>query len=242
MTTTPDKLEVRTHVAELIAKLKVYAKTEFDVNVDILRPVITFNICNRKGWGGIDKIKRPVMRLNLGEVVSYPVVGYSEYASLARNPAIGSFYSTNWKHWVSALVIHEFAHVIQFSLPHSNSKLKKGANFYERLGRHEGGHGYFFQRTYKILRDEFLNAEIERPAYGKLAKDFEVPADQVAAKKDYSTCHYLVGKNLLINSTVYTVLGLKTSNRKYPIIAVSKTGRRVKMSVDFAENSVIRTK
>ncbi len=234
----PSKIEVTNHVNTLVAQLKAYAVSELDVNVNSLRPNIGFKICGRYGTGGCGKMGEPTMKLNLGYIITYPVVGVHEYRSYAWDPRIGGFKTTEWKDWVDCLVLHEFAHVLQFALirKHRTDRSQRTVNV-PGFGMSESGHGYYFQRIYAKLRAKFLNDRIT-PHYGNPGQEFLIP-DEVKqaerAKKEAKrkaavvTEHPYIGLKVTFKGRIYTIKEVNTRNRKYPYIGVSADGQRLKI-------------
>lgn len=238
----PTKTEVTAHVNKVIAELKEFAKTELDINVDALRPNISFKICQRYGSGGHRGFV-PVMKLNLGYVITYPVLGVHEYRSYAHDPRIGGFHTTDWRIWVETLVYHEFAHVVQFQLIHKHRVGFIGSTVYvPNFGYSDNGHGPFFQRIYAKIRGKFLNHRIS-PLYRNPAKEWDIPQDVInaelaaRAKKraaKISTDHPLMGIKVKYGGRIYELREYKASNHKYPLIGVAACGARLKMPEDFA--------
>lgn len=66
---------------------------------------------------------------------------FSEYAGFENDPEIGQFFSEDWQHHIKALVLHEWAHVVQF-------------NGTKPAGQ---AHGHTFRLVYRTLRQELLN-------------------------------------------------------------------------------------
>lgn len=234
----PSQKEVTQHVNATIAVLKEFAKTEFDVNVDELKPVIGFRDCNRTGRAGM-KDGKPFMKLNLGEWVTYETVGCIEYRALARYPAIGGFYTTDWKLSLEALIYHEFAHNVQFMLKYSKSRLREANNYFKGIGYFEANHGPFFQRIYAIIRNKFLNHRIQ-PCYANPPRAFDKPdASPVARNGNVIKEFAHKGTRVKCRGKIYTVCEYKVSNRKYPYIGVSDCGQYLKMPLDYLLNNAV---
>lgn len=229
MTYIPTRNEVKQHVESLISELVKFAKTEFDVEVSSLSPVIRFRDTQIIGRAGVDQYSRPQMNLNLYRLVTYPVVLYSEYKSLAGIPSIGSFRTTNWKEWLDALVLHEFAHVVQFSLKRQRTSLRIKGDTFERLGEFENGHGVFFQRIYSILRRRYLNDRIKHEAI--VGQAFDAPAIQRKERPKIVADNPYLGRVAMIHGQRFTVVEIHPRNHKYPLI-VSNGKTRYKISIN----------
>jgi len=231
----PTKNEVTAHVNKLIIDLKAFAIARFDANVNILQPNIGFRICDRLGRAG-RRNGVPFMKLNMGSVLQFPVIGVTEYKSYAHNPAIGGFVTNNWKDWVDALVLHEFAHVLQFELIHKHRQPLQRLPYVPGVGYSEAGHGAFFQKLYGILRDKFLNDRIT-PLYGNPERDFDnaghemsAAAKRIKRREDkVITVHPYIGKQLIYKGIRYEIKEVNLRNRKYPYIGISVDGKRLKV-------------
>lgn len=236
----PKQTEVLTLVNNLLGELKSYAKERFDVNVDNLKPKLGFRETKRLGTGG-SKGGEAWFKLNLGKYTKYQVAGFVEYKSFTYSTKIGGFKSDNWEHVVAALVIHEFAHVIQYALQTPMNKLwvksKNGIHYYDGLGWFERNHGSFFQRIYAILREKFLNHKLTDIGWYGLA--FVATADQVEeellkkkAKNERRTAvvkHELVGRRVTYKGQLWTIVGFRKQNRRCPWIAVNARGNELRM-------------
>lgn len=229
----PTKHAVQKHVEETVVALKLFAKSKFNLDVDNMVLKITFNECKRIGIAGTNHSRVPFMKLNLGALVRYPVLGYSEYRSYAASSKIGGFDTTDWRVWLEALVYHEFAHVMQFSL-HTHM-VRQNSYYHSELGRFESGHGAFFQRIYSMLRDEFLNHRIV-PLCGNPKKTFDRPIQVSNFPADLIG---LIGQRVRYRNTVYTLIEYDPRRHKYPLLGVSNNGRRLKMPVEFAQANMV---
>lgn len=91
------------------------------------------NVTN--SWGGINRLGIPTITISL----SYHSVGgwYTEYARIAKDDEIGSFWSNNSMHHLQAVVAHEVAHAADYWDGDASS------------------HGSEWRRRYRILRRHF---------------------------------------------------------------------------------------
>lgn len=228
----PTQTQVSRHISAIIAEYIAFARERFDVDISSLKPIITFRKTLRLGSGGLDKHNNPYMRLNLGSIVQHDVLAYNEYKDLARYRSIGGFATNNWQHWIEALVLHEVAHVVQFSLPYSKSKLRISAKTYNTIGHYENGHGKFFQTIYHVFREKFLNHKIDAAKLGNQPRMFDCPNDALPVKrKTIIATHPYLGKLVMLRGSRFEVVEYIKSNRKYPIIVCQVNGtKRFKMS------------
>lgn len=234
----PTKNEVLAHATSFIAELKEFARSKFDLNLPTFTPTIKFTNANQLGLAG-RRDGQPFMMVNFGHIIKYPVLAYDEYKRLAPKASIGSFYTNDWKLWVEALILHEFAHVIQFNIITSKSKLKLSQNVIDGYGIFETGHGRFFQRIYKTLRDKFLNHKI-RPSYCHIGKQFDMPkTDRPVNKSTVTTEHPLMGVRISLHSQVFTVVGYDKRKYKYPFIVQSDAGQKFRVSEKYVKSFVI---
>lgn len=236
----PTKSEVLAYANAKIEEMKVFSNKRFDLQIDRMIIDINFKDTNRLGLGGRHN-GLPFIRFNLGKLIKYEVAGYNEYANLQRYVGITSFYTKSWKLWLDALIAHEFAHAVQYALPISRSSLSQGKNYFQGLGKAESGHGPFFRKIYRILRDEFVNMNVSDVYHS--VKHFDIPeeviADIVAAKKAkraaaMHTDHYLIGSKIPFRNKIYTIREVNTRSRKYPLVAYNDSGERLNMPEDYA--------
>lgn len=234
----PSKNEVFVFANSFVSQLKEFAKTEFDLDLSNFTPTIKFTNANQLGLAG-RRNGRPFMMVNFGYITKYPVLAYDEYKRLSSKASIGSFYTNDWKLWAEALILHEFAHVIQFNIIESRSKLKLSQNVINGYGIFESGHGSFFQRIYKTLRDKFLNHKI-RPSYCHIGKQFDVPKTDVRVKKSTVTeDHPFMGVRISLHNMVYTVVGYDKRKYKYPFIVQNDMGQKFRVSERYVKSFVI---
>ncbi|MNK47836.1 hypothetical protein D3C87_666560 [compost metagenome] len=236
----PTRTEVTAFATAKIEEIKTFANKHFDLKIDRMIIDINFKDTNRLGLGG-RKGAYPFMRLNLGKLVKYEVKGYNEYATLQSYVGVSSFYTTNWKLWLETLIVHEFAHVVQFALPNSTSKLQSRYNYFDKLGRFENGHGDFFKAIYRVLRNEFVNDRISDVYHN--VEVFDIPdedkQERIAARKEkrakqISTEHPLMGSKIPYKGKVYVISEYNKRAPKYALVGVAACGARLRMPEDYA--------
>lgn len=224
MTYVPTRKEIQDHVVRRTDEIRIFSNNHFDINIKPFRVKTTFKNTKRLGLGGLDKFGNPLIRLNLHCLETYPVCAWIDYRSLQRVRGIESFATTNWKDWLDALILHEFAHVIQFVLPRSQSSLRSGNNFnlYDSLGRFDNGHGDFFIRILRVLRENFLNNRIELVYPSDYFKAFDMPEEVTERVPVISEFH---GQKVRLGEGMFEVVDYLAKNRKYPIIVSNGTKR-----------------
>jgi hypothetical protein len=233
----PTQNEVAAHLKSSFHRMVRFANIRFDISSDLARTAFTasFRDCKRLGMGGIKcvrGVRRPFIKLNIHDVIKYPVVGYSEYRSFNDNRRIGGFRTTDWRLWVDALIAHELAHVIQFILPGSQSRLRKDAVTFEGLPRFESNHGDFFRAIYAILREEFVNPQLDAIG-GFQGSNFNKPEGTVSPRMQRTriTENFpFQGRKVHLGSLRLEVIEFNRSARKYPFVAITPAGKRYKIS------------
>lgn len=242
----PTKAEVEARVQKKIVEMIEFSRTEFGAIIPQFKAKISFRNCRRLGRAGTDKCGNPTMRLNLYNLVTYPVRGYTEYKSLAYRRPIGSFMTNDWTVWLDALVAHEFAHVVQFTLYMGRIKSDPMSQFrpmkFEGIGYFERGHGRFFQTIYRALRAQFVNPRITD--YSVPAKDsdtFDTGGEPMfKTKRELKPCKFN-GAKLYISGRLYTVIGANARGRVYPYIAENaETKHRYKLSESHIKQYMIK--
>lgn len=236
----PTQSEVAAHLKGSFARMMRFATERFDLGGSggISNALLTFSFrdCKRLGLGGIKNIRgvrRPFIKLNLHNVVSYPVVGFSEYRSFNGSTRIGGFPTQDWRQWVDALLAHELAHVVQFVLPGSTSALRVSAVQFDGLPRYEGNHGDFFKAIYGILRAQFINGEVKSIGTHAPGKDFDIPAGTLPTRLQRTriTENFpFQGRMVHLGSLRLEVIEFNKSARKYQYVAQTPTGKRYKIS------------
>lgn len=236
----PTRNEVKAFATAKIEEIKAFANVYFDLQIDKMIIDINFKDTDRLGLGG-RKGSLPFLRFNLGRLVKYGVKGYNEYSTLQSYVGVASFYTTNWKLWLETLIIHEFAHVVQFALPLSASKLQSRYNYFDKLGRFENGHGDFFRAIYRVLRNEFVNDRISDVYHRVDVFDMtdDDKKERVAAKvakraKQISTVHPLMGSKIPYKGKVYVISEFNKRAPKYALVGIASCGARLRMPESYA--------
>lgn len=83
---------------------------------------------------------------------------FTEYKHIEQDPVIGSI-KGNWKTIITALVAHEFAHALDYSVdawPHL-TKPEGFSAYNPKTNREKRGHGESWQLIYRDLREKFVN-------------------------------------------------------------------------------------
>lgn len=121
---------------------------------------------------GRNILQKPYMILELARFKE-KVNGHLEYKSYANNMFIGSFKSHDWKTCLKALISHELAHCVQYSISYTQSSLRDTTTdlvSFMGLGvfieSADEAHGQFFQNIYRRLRREFVNDTVEQYCMG----------------------------------------------------------------------------
>ena len=152
-----------------IARQVKFCQTYFDLT-DEWQPYVKLNFSarNKASEAGRNVLQKPYMILELGDYL-FPLTGFREYDEYASNMFIGAFKSSDWQVCLRALISHELAHCVQFSLPVSESTLRDATQAeaaFHGLGVYSLGHGAFFRKIYRVLRQEFVNHHVEEFCMG----------------------------------------------------------------------------
>lgn len=91
----------------------------------------------------------PFISLSLFRFTNPRCTRFVEYESFAKDPTIGTFCGNSWEKALNALLAHEIAHAIQYSI--------KDNEIIEMLGGYSIGHGVFWKNIYTLLRVNFVN-------------------------------------------------------------------------------------
>jgi hypothetical protein len=155
---------VEEFVKHEIARQVNFCQTYFDLTKK-WQPYmkLSFSAKNKASQAGRNVLQKPFMVLELGDYLD-AVTGFIEYQDYADNAFIGAFKSEDWRVCVRALISHELAHCVQFTLPVSESTLRdatQAETAFHGLGVYSNGHGEFFQKIYCVLRKEFVNHLVE---------------------------------------------------------------------------------
>ena len=225
----PTQAEAYNFIHEFLSEITPFVENEFDIKID-LTPVITNKDLKYYGRAGYVN-GRQTFRLNIGALLKYQVNAYREYKALDRFYGIGSFATEDWREWLKALILHEMSHVIQFSLPNQKTDLHISDRRFKRLGFFENGHGDFFRRIYKILRNEFL------PGKEPLREDIKAFSGKEYKRKTFVQNHPMVGSEFETSLGKVVVLSYHTNRPKYPFVIRTETGKKYKVYEHFLQNS-----
>lgn len=232
----PTQAEVLQHYRNSFKRMVEFAKVRFDNDqLNSILFQVSFRDCKRWGQAGIKTLRgREVVfiKLNVFSLIQFPVQGFTEYKSYARNSRIGTFATQDWRVWADALLAHEFAHVLQFTLPRSNSKLRLTATRYEGLGTYENAHGDFFQSIYRVPREEFINEHVtQRGTFAK--QDFDRPASArkpTVRKMVTDSFPYKDRTVRLPGGIDVRVVAFLSNARKYKFVGETVAGKRYRFS------------
>lgn len=176
------KEEVDEYATRLLIELASFCKNKFNLPNDwfpnlILNYSRTFLVSR----GGVDANNKPEMKIAARRFL-FPVTGHVEYASFATNKVIGAFTSDNWRTVLIAIMSHEIAHCVQFSMA-ARAKVATGkpmaSSYIAGLGKLELHHGLFFQRIYVEIRQKFVNPFLTDGVKGKSPKTDAVAPDAI---------------------------------------------------------------
>jgi hypothetical protein len=233
----PTKSQVIAQIEQLIANLKDYAKDEYDLNVDNLDLKIKFKSCDFLGTAGFH-IDKPVMKLNILSFISKEVIGYKEYPRISRNSHIGSFESNDWRLVLDNLVVHEFAHVIQYGFVYSPQKSKliecdgisKKDYYIKNHGWFNTSHSDFFQSIYTDLRMKFINHRVN----GRIGVDIpaifkhEIKPQEPNTPKHKPENKGFEGAKIQVKDSIFTFSHFTERKMKYNMVFVSQAGKTVR--------------
>jgi DNA-binding PadR family transcriptional regulator len=129
--------------------------------------------------------------------------------------------------WVDAVVAHEMAHVVQFTLPR-----QRPATTYEGLGKYEGSHGSFFQAIYRIMRVQFINNRVTGVGRLRERTEFQRTEEQVQVivSRKRTDRFELEGRTVRLGGLALTLVEFDLKARKYQYIGVTAAGKRYKLS------------
>lgn len=140
---------------------ETYNAPEFDCQVKI-----DPSPRRRSSWGGYSPKKGGHISLAINKACTAAVenktINFKEYASFARDSKIGSIFNVSWKTWLTCLIAHEIAHVVQF---HPLTKFEACESFgWEGLDPRNSsliGHDIFWKKIYQDLRTKFVNGNLD---------------------------------------------------------------------------------
>lgn len=159
---------------------------------------ISFNKRKKNSRAGRNVHKKPFLELALAAYLQ-PVNGFLEYQDYTTNMLIGSFKSHSWQLCVTALISHELAHAVQFTMPAVMAEVQPESTeqaMYYVLGKKGGDHGDLFRLIYKTLRKEFVNAQVEPYCLGVEPKPIPKPKHEMAGTVFH---HVELGKCTITN-------------------------------------------
>lgn len=155
-----DKVAINKHATLYADSVSTWVTKNIDSDFNLATVHLDWDTSRRSSRGGM-YAKGP--GINIAMAYSYPqgrkhTFKFHEYASYAKDPVIGDFYSNNPVHYLNAVVVHEIAHAIQWFM-------------YKKYNTRCKPHGPMFKKYYAILRKEFIN--IKLPNQAALKKDYE---------------------------------------------------------------------
>lgn len=234
----PSKNEVTEYANTRYYEFVQFAREKFEIcdSIPFWLEIQNKGVSGYTGLGGYrlakkGKLEGPFIRLEIHDIINYPVLAYNEYASIKKISGLQSFETNDWKEWLDALILHELAHAIQYAMyfrSHSFGTLVRSDNVlhFKYVGSYEKGHSNFFKRIYFILREKFLNYRIKNKVfYSKTINNFDKP---VTSK--LKTDHRFVGRTVKLNDLgVCKVVGHNPRAKKYPFIVETAGKKRYKV-------------
>lgn len=138
---------------EAKARVRRYAESMFDLAVDNARqhwkiktgtwnPSFSLKWSGSSSWGwetGIELVFDPE------EVIIGNRFAGAEYEHIAKDPEIGSFFSSDWRPVILALIAHELAHSLTIL------KYPEDVNLTPDAKNYDGQHGKRWQSIYRWL-------------------------------------------------------------------------------------------
>lgn len=235
----PTQKEISAHAFAFVNQLVEFAEAEYGLNVKDIDFKLKFRDCHRLGIAGCDKYGRPCMSLNVAPLLTATPKAFIEYKSFNRDSRIGGFDTSDWKLWLETLIVHEFAHVMQYAFNNRPSNVRRDSYHYNRtltkrhfyiegFGFFEPNHGDFFKRIYLMLRKRWINDRAVSVGRTTQLSHFDREERPSRYEEKLDKTHPHVGKTITYMGSTYTVIAYKASNRKYPLIGVNPKGHRVK--------------
>jgi hypothetical protein len=226
----PTPKDIVAHAKASFVAQRDFAAQRFGIDLSDCQLILKNSLAQRQALGGYKSIRgafRPFIQINVNCLLNYPVLGFIEYKSFHHNSVIGGFATADWRMWVDAVVAHEMAHVVQFTLPRQSP-----ATTYEGLGKYEGSHGSFFQAIYRIMRVQFVNSRVT--GVGRLydRKEFQRTEEQVhaiVARKRTNNFEF-EGRTVRLGALAVTLTEYDLKARKYQYIGVTASGKRYKLT------------
>lgn len=216
--TLPTKSQVEARARKVLAEMGEFAKERFGLNS--LEFGVRFNHRDGGNSRAVYVNSRYFISIAPFNLYTHPLKGVREYSSFAHDRFIGSFRTDDWTLWLDYVCAHEMAHIVQFKMFRSPSKLidinRSTANqlVFKELGAYEGGHGSFFQAIYRIMRDKFVNDRIPMVDRNVMVKqEFDRPSVEEKIVKD-TRPNPLKGVQFTINERPFQVTGLNPNPKK----------------------------
>lgn len=155
-----DKVAINKHATLYADSVGNWVTKNIDSDFNLATVHLDWAISRRSSRGGM-YAKGP--GINIAMAHSYPAgkkhtFKFHEYASFAKDPVIGNFYSNKPVHYLNAVIVHEIAHAVQYFM-------------YKKYTTRCKPHGPMFKKYYAILRKEFINSRL--PSQVELKKDYE---------------------------------------------------------------------
>jgi hypothetical protein len=247
----PTQKEIIAHLNVTIKQMIAFAAKRFDLDEAKLangKYSVKWKVTGALAKGGtiatgVDQ-GRPTMTFYLGDFPKVELLGYTEYASFNGSPTIGGFHTKDWRLFLDALVAHEISHVVQFMLPKSTSKLRRGSTL-DFAGltpygvvRFERSHGDFFKSIYREFRKEFINHRVTESRIGNPPK-WWFDRDKHEATVAVSSKHPLIGRSFVYNGKTYKVVDIQPRRWKFPLTVVDAANKRWKMTMKSAIDGLI---
>lgn len=213
---TPD--EVASHARYSFDQMMSFARVEYIFpNMAAKLRIVDSRTANHHARRVTDKygdLKHYEVKLNAYYVTRYPLLGVSEYQSLLRNKAIGSFATDDWRLWLDTVLAHEVAHIVEMyfkyhGLDHPD-RIDYG-NFRTHGRLDDKHHGKFFMGVYYKMRQEFIN---HRKGTGVLNGSAEFKIDDIEARIAAMPDTPLKGIKFKIRGETYEVVGLNPNTSR----------------------------
>lgn len=207
--TLPTQAEIQTYARSVLAEQLIFAREAF--KLPKMNPDLTFVDTKTAPWGQASETRKRTFRIKVStyNLTRHELQGFKEYASYCHNSIIGSFATTDWKLFVSAVIAHELSHIVQFEIArvgfiHPDSDVNAKKLTIKGLGEYESGHGAFFRAIYCKMRKEFINHRIEPNSWFR--KSFIIPDDFEDRMKAMGGT-ILDGQKVVIGNRPYTIVG-----------------------------------
>lgn len=162
MTKVPDKV-MKNFTEEQVRKIANFCSREFGLmnfTNKIQLEIRIFDV-EKTSFGGM-KNGIPVLCISIPRLEDDLIYEYREYRSIANLKYIGNIDDATWEEYVTALICHEMAHVIDYMLySHSHIFLKERTPLSEHIlqehrKRKHRVHGTPWRKIYYFLRSRFV--------------------------------------------------------------------------------------